>query len=45
LGDRMENLDSYSWKFTTNSSHSHTTRQSTEAELGKELRQMKELVQ
>jgi hypothetical protein len=44
LGDRMVNLKSYSLKSTTSSSHS-VTHQSTEVELGEELRQTKDLVQ
>jgi hypothetical protein len=45
LGDGMANLDNYCQKSTTSSSRNRETHQSTEAELGEELRHTKELVQ
>jgi hypothetical protein len=44
LGDGVTNFGSYSWKSTATSSSS-VTHQSVEAQLGKELRQTKDLVQ
>jgi hypothetical protein len=45
LGDETTNLESYSRKFTINSSRITTRQSATEAKLCEELRQMKELVQ
>jgi hypothetical protein len=45
LGDRTSNLESYSQKSTSSSSRSMTHQSIIEAEMGKELRHTKELVQ
>jgi hypothetical protein len=45
LGDGMLNLGSYNQKSTASSSRSTTHQSAAEAELGEELRRMKELVQ
>jgi hypothetical protein len=45
LGDGMLNLGSYNQKSTASSSRSTTHQSTAEAELGEELRRMKELVQ
>jgi hypothetical protein len=45
LDDGTLNLESYSQQSTTNSLRSMTHQNATEAKLGEELRQVKELVQ